>query len=179
MARSIQLAHTFHQMAEPFLSEMGFALQNDPNKLEHYCSTRAIYKTQEGFHLWVGLDPIDGRSAGITCGRSWNYSSDVPGLRRFQYLSHRCYVLAKRLGVELSEYYELDVHKVDYSDLREILEDLEGNLPTILDRTMLEDLIAVEQEQGGAKWWQEHDGHRGTRIRFEGITPFVSRRISD
>lgn len=178
MTRPIQLACTFHRMAEPFLSGLGFVLQNDPNELEQYCSTKAVYKTQEGFFLWVGFDPLDGRSAGLMCGRSWNYSSSVPGLLRFQYLSNRYWLLARRFGLELSKHYDLDVEDAQHGDLRSILDELESTLPEILNETRLDDLIAIEQENGGAKWWKEQ-GEYGATVRFEGITPFVPRRRSD
>ena len=181
MNRPIRLANTFHEMARPFLSHLGFQLQNDPNQFGPYMATKAVYKSQNGFFLTVGFDPLDGSDAGMLCGRSWNYTSDIPELRQFERISNRYDVLAARFGLEVPECYKLDVDDEESTDMQLILNDLKATLPTILERVTLEDLIAVEQEEHGCQWHQEReqDYYKSTSIRFAGITPFEQEQNCD
>ena len=179
MDRRIRLASTFHEMAWPFLSSLSFELQNDPNQLGGaYLATKAVYKSQRGFFLAVGFEPLDGSDAGLMCGRSWNYTSDIPELRRFERLSNKYHVLAKQFGFEMPERYELDVDDVDNIDMQAMLNDLKATLPTILERVTLEDLIAVEQEECGSQWHQEREQgqYESSSIRLAGITPFEEKQ---
>ena len=182
MSRPIRLARTFHEMAWPFLSGLGFELQNDPDQfVGRYLATNALYKSQKGFFLIVGFDPLDGSGAGMSCGRSWNYTSKIPELRQFERLSNRYHVLARRFGFEVAKSYELRVDDEANTDIQAILNDLEATLPTILRRTTQEDLIAVEKEKHGSQWHHEmsQDHYRSTSIKFAGITPFEEEQDRD
>jgi len=182
MDRPIRLANVFHEMAWPFLSSLGFELQNDPNQFGGaYLATRAVYKSQNGFFLIVGFEPLDGSDAGLMCGRSWNYTSDIPELRRFERFSNKYPVLAKRFGLEVPGRYKLDVDDVENTDMQGILDDLKATLPTILERVTLEDLISVEKEEHGSQWHQEREQgeYKLTSIKFMGITPFEEKQNVD
>lgn len=181
MNRPIRLANTFHEMAGPFLADLGFRLENDPSQLEQYMATRAVYRTGNGFFLAVGFNPVDGGNAGMICGRSWNYTSDIPELRKFERLSNRYHVLAARFGLDVPEFYKLDVDDEDNNDIQLILDDLTATLSTILERVTLADLIAVEQEKLGSQWHQEReqDHYKSSSIRFAGITPFEEKQRAD
>ena len=161
-------------MAWPFLSGLGFELQNDPNQLGPYLATKVVYKSQRGFFLVVGFAPVDGSDAGIICGRSWNYTSDIPELRQFERFSTTYDVLAARFGFEVPSRYRLDVDDTANTDMQAILNDLELTLPAILERITLEDLIAVEQQRYGSQWRHERDQeqYKSTSIKFAGISPF-------
>ena len=163
MNRPIRLANTFHEIARPFRSGLGFELQNEPNQFGGaYLATRAVYKSRDGFFLAVGFEPLDGSDAGLMCGRSWNYTSDIPELRRFERLSNKYHVLAKRFGFDLPERYKLDVDDAANSDIQAILDDLKATLPDILSRVTLEDLVAIEQEKDGSQWHQERESRQRT-----------------
>ncbi len=182
MSRPIRLASTFHEMALSFLSSLGFELQNDPDQFgTPYLATKAVYKSQNGFFLAVGFDPLDGSYAAMSCGRSWNYTSEIPELRRFEHLSNEYHVLASRFGFEVTRSFELQVNDEANTDIQAILDDLKATLPTILRRVTLEDLIAVEQEKYGSQWNHEHyqDEYMSTSIKFEGITPFEEKQNRD
>lgn len=182
MSRPIRLARTFHEMAWPFLAGLGFELQNNPDHfVGRYLATNALYKSQNGFFLIVGFDPLDGSGAGMSCGRSWNYTSDIPELRQFERLSSEYHVLASRFGFEVPRNYELRVEDEANTDIQAILNDLKATLPTILRRVTLDDLIAVEQEKYGSQWHHElsQDQHKPTSIKFAGITPFEEERNRD
>ena len=176
MNRPIRLANSFHELAWPFLSGLGFRLDNDPNQLGQYSASRADYRTESGFFLAVGFNPLDGSSAGIMCGRAWNYTSNNPRLREFRRLSHEYAVLAARFGFELPRFYPLDVSDEDNADLLRILDDLKASLPVVLERLTLRDLIAIEEEEYGSSWQHQRSG-LGTD--FAGITPFTPSQNAD
>lgn len=182
MNRPIRLASTFHDMAWPFLSSLGFELENDPSEFGNpYLGSRAIYKTQNGFFLAVGFNPLDGSDAGVMCGRSWNYTSDIPRLQQFEHLSNDYSVLANRFGFEVPKSYELRVEDESNTDIQAILNDLKATLPTVLRRVTLDDLIAVEREKNGSQRHHElsEDQHKRTSVKFAGITPFEEGQHRD
>ena len=180
MSRSPKLAGLFHEIAWPFLSSLGFELQNDPNQNQSpYLGTRAVYKSQSGFFLSVGFEPLDGGFAGIMCGRSWNYTSTLPKLARFERLSHHYHVLADRFGYDVPQSFKLQIDDKEDSDLRAILDVLQATLPGILEHVTLADLIAIEHQEHGRHWMRDQGEDRSSCITFEGITPFRETRNVD
>ena len=180
MNRPIRLANTFSELAWPFLSDLEFRLDNDPNQVGQYMATRADYRLENGFFLSVGFNPLDGGTAGIMCGRAWNYRSKIPALREFRRFSHHYDVLAAKFGFELPRAYPLDVNDEENADLLSILDDLQNSLPGILARLTLTDLIAIEREEHGAQWFHEQSrrDHFAAGIRFAGITPFTTSQTA-
>ena len=138
-------AALFHELAWPFLSDLGFELVKDPRLiLNPYRLTAATYRTERGFFLAVAFDLIDSNSAVINCGRQW--LSNRGGFL----LSNRYCALVRRLDIEVPEYYELGYGDEIYRTMERILEDLRKTLPIVLQRVTLEDLDAIEREQYGA-----------------------------
>ncbi len=138
-------APQFHDMAWPFLSGLGFELVKDPGLiLNSYLLTAATYRTKRGFFLTVGFDPADSNTAAISCGRQWQ------GKRGGFVLSNRYAALARRMGIEAPEYYELGYGDEIPRTMERILGDLKQTLPRLLKRVTREDLLAIERENGGA-----------------------------
>ncbi len=180
MSRSPKLAGVFHEIAWPFLSSLGFQLQNDPNQNQSpYLGTRALYKSQSGFFLSVGFEPLDGGFAGIMCGRSWNYTSTLPKLARFERLSHHYRVLADRFGYDVPQSFKLQSDDEEDSDLHSILDILAMTLPGILEHVTLEDLVAIEKQEYGRQWMRAQGEDSSSSITFEGITPFREMKTPD
>jgi hypothetical protein len=138
-------APQFHQMAWPFLSGLGFELVQDPGLiLNSYLLTAATYRTRQGFFLTVGFDPADSNSAAISCGRQWLAK------RGGFVLSGRYAALARRLGIEAPEYYELGYGGEIPRTMERILGDLKRTLLVLLQRVTRDDLLAIERENNGA-----------------------------
>lgn len=139
------MASHFHEMAWPFLSDLGFVLAKDPGSiLNSYQLTAATYKKKRGFFLTVGFDPLDSNSAIISCGRKWLES------RGGFLLSNRYSALARRMGIEVPEHYMLGYGDEIDRTMERILGDLKKTLPIVLQRVTLEDLISIEHEDDGA-----------------------------
>jgi len=134
-------------MAAPVLSELGFELVDDPRTIRNpYLLTGAIYRSKRGLFLSVGFDPFDSNTASISCGRPWRWRKEGG---RFL-LSNGYSALARRFGIELPPYYTLGYDDAIAKTIERMLSDLQRTLPTVIERTTLEDLIAVEHEQFGA-----------------------------
>src|SRR6185503_9712716 len=139
-------ASRFHEMAWPFMADLGFVLTKDPGSiLDSYQLTAATYKTKRGFFLTVGFDPADSNSAMISCGRQW-----LAQRGEFFCLSNRYSAVARRIGVEAPEYYELGYGDEIARTMERILGDLKKTLPIVLHRVKLDHLLSVEHEDGGA-----------------------------
>lgn len=139
-------AYRFHQLAGSFLSELGFKLLDDPSLiLNTYQTTAATYRSNSGFFLRIGFDPLDSNSASVTCGRQWRASTG------WSALSNNYAAVAKRFGIDVPTYYRLGYGDEIPKTMENILGDLRATLPLILRRTSLEDLIAVENEEFGAR----------------------------
>jgi hypothetical protein len=133
-------------LAGSFLSELGFKLVDDPSLIQNpYQMTAATYKSNSGFFLCVGFDPLDSNSASVTCGRQWRVSTG------WSVLSNRYAAVAKRLGIYVPIHYSLGYGDEIPRTMERILDDLRRTLPVVKRRTTLEDLIAVESEAFGAR----------------------------
>jgi hypothetical protein len=133
-------------LAGSFLSELGFTLVDDPSLIRNpYQTTAATYKSNSGFFLRVGFDPLDSNSAGVACGRQWRASTG------WSVLSNKYAVVAKRLGIDVPIHYSLGYGDEIPRTMERILDDLRSTLPVVMQRITLEDLIAVESEAFGAR----------------------------
>lgn len=140
------LASHFDSFVGPYLIEMGFSLINDPSEVcDPYYATRAIYASAGGLHLAAGFNPMDGVSAWMSAGRQWI----VRG--RWFGLSSSYHSLAEQLGLTVPEYYALERGEKFRHTLSAMLDDLKATLPIVLARVTLEDLLAVEAAESGAR----------------------------
>ncbi len=173
MARAIRLAQVFHERAWPFLSEIGFELENDPAEVVgQHSGSSACYKSRIGFFLRIGFDPIDGKTAGIRCGRKWYYSPISDKFQGTEVLSNDYAVLANRFGFELPVNYELRVHDEEANDIDDILNDLRATLQTVMKGVTLDDLEAIESEEYGCQWQESNFGWQPSGMKLARISPF-------
>lgn len=168
-----ELANYFDEKARPFLSEQGFALVNDPKVVigPYQCSL-AEYKSTAGLFLSVGFDPLDGRSAGILCGRKWRYARISPELSGGERLSNSYYLLADRFGFELPRSYEVRPGDAAIRAIDVIADDLKATLPAVIDNVTLDDLVAIESEKFGCQWIETQYGEQPGWTKLEKISAF-------
>jgi hypothetical protein len=133
-------------MAGSFFSELGLKLVDDPTLiLNPYQMTAATYKSNQGLFLRIGFDPADSNSAIVAYGRQWR------GGGGWSALSNRYAALVKRFGVDVPAYYDLGHGDEIAKTMQTILDDLKRTLPVVMQRTTLNDLVAVESEEFGAR----------------------------
>ena len=139
-------AHVFNDLANSFLTELGFSLVNEPGRiLGRYRESIAAYKSFRGLYFSVGFDPGDSSTAQMFCGRQWL----VP--QQFSPLSN-CYSnLAKRLGIDIPLYYELPYGEQMHAAIEMLLTDMRRTLPVVVARVTLADLLYIEREPSGAE----------------------------
>ncbi len=173
--RADELATIFHEKAGAFLAELGFELQNDPAKTvgrPGFAMTSARYRSPQGLYLGASFDPIDGASAGLSCGRRWQYASELPSVPDHDRLSNYYWVLAETFGFDLPRYYELSPGDESIRAIETMLDDLKATLPTVLERVTLEDLMEAENKQYGCGWSEEKHGRQRRCSRLEAISPY-------
>jgi len=170
-----QLASEFHNKSWPMLSELGFALDNDPARIigPYQCSA-ARYRCAIGLFLLAGFDPIDARGAAIRCGRKWRYAPGAPTLPAHENLSNNYAVLARRFGVEVLRAYELRPNGA-VASIDTMIADLRDTLPIVLERVCLADLVAIEDEEFGCAWIQAKFASQPGCPTLESISEFDDR----
>jgi len=139
-------AEQFHEQVGDWLASLGYDLVDEP-EIEHtrFRVSQATHRSTNDLYLQVVFNPVDGNAATISFGRLWR-SED--GWSR---LSNSYAIFAKRLGLEVPEYYELGYGADVAATVTRIWDDLQDTLPDIMSNTTSDLLANVEQDQYGAQ----------------------------
>lgn len=138
-------AAVFHQLAGPFLADLGFGLVNDPHpKVGRFNASTAAYQSPKGLSLCIGFEPGDSNTAEIACGREWSAEQQC------LLIANHYSVLAKRFGIDdLPLFYRLGYGEETRVTMKAMLADLMRSLPIILPRVTLGDLLSIARDPPG------------------------------
>lgn len=113
-----------------------------------YQATSALYRSNLGLYLLEGFEPYDGEFAVVQCGRRWRAANG------WTCLSNQYSALALRFGLQVPRIFTWPNESAFSETLDGIVQCLKETLPIVLEKTTIEDLIAIENERAGCSLWQ-------------------------
>ena len=163
--KPVRLAAIFDEKARPFLSTLGFELENDPNQAHGpYGTTFARYRSPGSFFLSVTFEPSDGHTATLTCGRKWTYATGLAEPKESCRLSNLYSVLAQQFELDVPAIYGFGPTDEALAVMERIVEDLRTTLPVVLERVTQGDLEAIERSIAGPLWNTGRSEQTGRRL---------------